>query len=897
MVVVWRFFEFCRNIFRRKRVERELDEEIHSYLELMAAEKESCGMAREEAVQMARRDLDGLDHVKESVRDVRTGVSLDILMQDIRYALRALARNRAFSTVAILTLGLGIGANTTIFTVVNGVLLKPLPYPEPDRLLMLFERQLSNGTLGTVAPANFFDWREQGHSFDKMAAIDPYPDFILNGAGEAKRLAGAAVSSDFFPLLGVRMVLGRGFLAEEDRPEQNQVVVLSYSTWQRNFGGRPDVVGQRLALNNTGYTVVGVLPRDFSLVSRASDFQSRNQFDVWTPLALPAPPEAWQRGTHPLCVFARLKPGIPIEQAQADLNRIAGNLQRLYPADDKEAGIAAVPMSLHVVANVRAALFTLLAAVGMVLLIACANVANLLLTRAVTRRKEMALRVTLGASPRRLAQQLLTESMVLAVIGGVLGFAIAFLSVPALVRYLPADLPRTSEILVDGRVLAFTSLLSLINGIVFGLVPLFQSRRVSARVSANDSLKQSGRGVAAGQSRLRSALIVGQVAVALVLLTGAGLMTRSFWNLLRVAPGFRTEHILTARLSLPPQYTDGYISGTGIHRRISAFQQQLLERVSSIPGVQSAAFTAYLPLSGADNSWSFYIEGRPAKPAGVFDMTNYRPVTAGYFETIGIPVERGRSFNSTDDEDHPLVVIVNQSMARSFWGQQNPIGQRLRFGDSKLRTIVGVVGDVHHEALGSKPTPEMYVPYSQVPNVEARPTVVLRTSVEPARVTSALRGAVSEVDSNVPMDHIETMQQIVSGSVGQSRFRTAVLAMFAVLALFVASIGLYGVMSYLVSQRIREFGIRMAVGASRGAVLRMVLVHAAKLVGIGICVGWVGAALLARLITSLLFEVAPFDPATLAIVSVSLAVVALVASLIPAQRAAKADPMSSLRYE
>jgi putative ABC transport system permease protein len=893
MVVVWRFFEFCRNIFGRKRVERELDEEIQSYLELTVAEKERGGMKHEEAVRMARRDLGGLDQVKESVRDVRTGVSLDTLMQDIRYALRTLVKNRAFSTVAILTLALGIGANTTIFTVVNGVLLRPLPYPDPDRLLMLFERQLSSGTLGTVAPANFFDWREQSHSFDRMAAIDPYPDFILNGAGEAKRLAGAAVSSDFFPLLGVRMALGRNFLAEEDRPGQNQVVVLSYSTWVRNFGARPDIVGRQLALNNTGYIVVGVLPRDFSLVSRASDFQSRNQFDVWTPLALPSPPEAWQRGTHPLCVFARLKPRVPIEQAQADLNRIAGNLQRLYPADDKEAGIAAVPMSQHVVANVRAALFTLLAAVGMVLLIACANVANLLLTRAATRQKEITLRVALGASRRRLAQQLLTESMVLAAIGGVLGFACAFLSVPALVHHLPTDLPRTSEIAVDGRVLAFTSLISLITGIVFGMVPLFQSRRVSA----NDSLKQSGRGVAQGQSRLRSALIVGQVAVALVLLTGAGLMTRSFWNLLRVAPGFRTEHILTARLSLPPQYTDGYKFGTGLHRRISAFQQQLLERVRAIPGVQAAAFTAYLPLSGRDNSWSFYIEGRPAKPVGVFDLTNYRPVSSGYFETIGIPVERGRSFNLTDDEDHPLVVIVNQSMARTFWGQQNPVGQRLRFGDSKPRTIVGIVGDVHHEALGSKPTPEMYVPYSQVPNVEARPTIVLRTSVEPSSLTGALRKAVSEVDSNVPMDHIETMQQIVSGSVGQSRFRTAVLAMFALLALFVASIGLYGVMSYLVSQRKREFGIRIAVGASHGAVLRLVLGHAAKLVSIGICVGLVGAALLARLIASLLFGVAPFDAATLASVSVLLAVVALVASFIPAQRAAQADPMESLRYE
>jgi putative ABC transport system permease protein len=529
----------------------------------------------------------------------------------------------------------------------------------------------------------------------------------------------------------------------------------------------------------------------------------------------------------------------------------------------------------------------------MVLLIACANIANLLLTRGTTRRKEMSLRVALGASRKRIAQQLLTESTVLATFGGLLGLALAFLGVPALVRHLPTDLPRISEITVDGRVLLFTSLVSLTTGIVFGMVPLFQSRRVSA----NDALKESGRAIATGQSRLRSTLIVGQVAIALVLLTGAGLMAKSLWMLLRVSPGFQTEHILTARLSLPPQYTNGYEFGTGRHRRISAFERDLLERVLVIPGVQSAAFTAYLPLNGVDNSWAFNIEGRPAKPVGTYDSTNYRPVSAGYFETMRIPLRRGRAFDSHDTEDNPLVVVINESMARIYWNQQNPVGQRVRFGGPEWRTVVGIAGDVHHEDLGAKPEPEMYVPYGQVPNVENRPTIVLRTSIEPANVTSALRKAVSEVDANVPMDQVETMKQIVSGSVGQSRFRTAMLLIFALLALFVASIGLYGVMSYLASQRIREFGIRMAVGASRGAVLRLVLGQAAKLVTGGICLGLVGAALLARLIASLLYGVAPFDPAILTSVSILLAVVALVAGYIPARRAARADPMESLRCE
>ncbi len=889
--MIRRLTAFGRNIFRRKQVERELDEEVRAYVELVAAEKVRRGMTPEEAFREARREAGGIERVKEKVRDVKAGAMVDALLQDLRYALRGFARNPAFAAAAIVTLALGIGANTTIFTVVNSVLLKPLPYPEPDRLLMLWERKLADNELTTVAPANFYDWRAQSRSFQKMAAVDPYPDFIFSGSSGAQRLSGADVTADFFPLFGVRMELGRNFLAEEDQPGRNRVVILSYSAWQSVSGGRRDIIGRSLTLNDGSYTVVGVLPRDFSLVRKASDFEGRASFDVWTPLALQSPPLPWQRGTHPLYVFARLKPGVTPMRAQADLNRIAGTLQQLYPGDDKGMGIAAVPMGGYVVANVRTALLTLLGAVGLVFLIACANIANLLLSRAAARQKEMALRVALGAGRRRIAQQLLTESMALAAIGGALGSAFAFLIVPALVRHLPADLPRTSEIAVDWRVLAFTVVMSLLTGIIFGLVPVLQSGPVE------DSLKRNARGVAAGQSRLRSALIVGQVAIALTLLAGAGLMMKSFRTLMQVTPGFRTDHILTARLSLPPYYTHGNEFGTGIHREITRFQRALLERVREIPGVRSAAFAAYLPLSGTHNDWAFFVEGRPIKPPGLFDVTNYRPVTAGYFETMGIPVLRGRGFNAQDDEDHPLVVLINASMARTFWGSQNPIGQRLRFGDDKWRTIAGVVGDVRHEGLAAKPAPEMYIPYGQVPNVEVRPTIVLRTSVDPASVTSALREAVRSVDPGVPMDQVETMKQLVYGSVEQSRFRTAVLLTFALLALFVASIGLYGVMSYSVSQRMREFGIRMAVGASRGAVLRAVLGQSAKLVGIGIAIGLIGAALLGRLIRSLLYGVAPSDAGTLAGVSVLLAIVALTASYIPAQRAASADPMASLRFE
>ncbi len=882
-----------RSLFRKDQVDRELDEELRAYQEMATEEKTKQGMNPNAALRAVRLERGSVEIAKEIVRSGGWESFVETCWQDFCFALRTLYKSPGFTVVVVLTLALGIGANTAIFTVVDGVILKPLPYPQPDRLVMLLEKQLSDGTLGTVAPANFFDWHQQSHSFEKMAAIDPYPDLIVTGSGEPRRLVGAAVSSDFFSLLGVRMALGRDFLPEEDRPGSNLVVVLSYSTWLQHFGGSPGIVGKPIRLNNTDGTVVGVLPRDFSLVSKASDFESRNHFDVWIPLALPSPPEPWQRGTHPLCVFARLKSGASLQQAQADLNLIAANLQRLYPTDDKERGITAVPLGQYVIANVRTALFTLLAAVGMVLLIACGNIANLLLTRGVTRQKEIAVRIALGASRSRLAQQLLTESMVLVLFGGLLGFLFARVGVPAILHYLPADLPRASEITVDGRVLTFTALISLSTGILFGLLPLFQSQRVSAQ----DSLKQSGRGMAPSQSRLRSALVIGQVAIALVLLTGAGLMIKSFWTLLSVSPGFQTEHILTARLSLPPQYTNGSVFGVGQHRRISAFQRELLDRVRGIPGVISAAFTAYLPLSGTESSWAFDIEGRPPRPVGVYNVAYYRPVSSDYFETIGIPILRGRSFAPSDDEDSPLVAIINESMVRAFWGQQNPVGQRVRFSDQKWRTIVGVVGDVHHESLGTKPEPEMYVPYGQIANVESRPTIVLRTSVEPTSLTSSLRQALSQLDAGVPMDQIETMKQIVSSSVGQPRFRTAVLFVLAFLAVFVASIGLYGVMSYLISQRTREFGIRVAVGASTGALLRLVLGQALKLVSIGISLGLVGAMVLAKSIAGLLYGITPFDTATFASMSLLLAVVAFAASYIPARRAASVDPMIALRYE
>jgi putative ABC transport system permease protein len=583
-----------------------------------------------------------------------------------------------------------------------------------------------------------------------------------------------------------------------------------------------------------------------------------------------------------------MKPGVTLEQAQAELDIIASNLERLYPNQNKGKSISAVPLQQHVVADIRGALLTLLAAVGLLLLITCANIANLLLTRAAARGREIAMRAALGASRARIARQLMTESLVLTAAGGLLGLIFVYAGVPALARHLPSDLPRTVEIAVDGRVLIFTSVVALLTGLLFGLAPVFYARR---------SLQQSGRGVIDGPSRLRGALIVGQIAMALALLTGAGLMAKSLWTLLQVPPGFRPDHMLTAQLSLPPQYTNDYKFGIGAHRQISAFQQRLLDRVRAIPGVKSAAFTAYLPLSGANNSWAFRIEGRPPKPPGEFDLVNYRPAGPGYFDTIGIPVQRGRGFTASDNEDRPLVITINESMARKFWGSADPIGQRVGFAGNEWRAIVGIVGDVHHHGLDTKATPEMYVPYAQAPNVEARPTIVLRTSIEPLNIAVPLRQAVAEVDRSVPIDRITTMQDLVSNSVGQPRFRTAVILTFSLLALFVASIGLYGVMSYVVSQRRQEFGIRMALGATPWAVMHLVLGQAAKLVGIGIVLGLTGAVLLSQTIATLLYGVAPVDGVTLASVTTVLALVGMAAVYVPARRAAKSDPMESLRHD
>jgi len=876
-----------RGTVRHEQRDLEFRDEVEEHVRLLTERYRREGMTAEAAMRAARQQFGNTTMLEEDRRDMQVFPAIESLRADLIYALRMLRKNRGFAAAAVVTLALGIGANTAIFSVCYAVLFKPLPYAEPGRIATLWERQ-RDGTLSEVAPANFVDWRDASRSFRGMAAVRApsfASSFILGGQNEASRLAGGDVSSSFFSVLGVRFMLGRNFRPDEDRPGGNHVAILSYQTWRTRFGADRDVAGKAIMLNDDRYTVVGVLPADFQFGSSAADFQARSQADIWVPLALD--PQRPQRNAHMLRVIARLAPGVTLAQAQAELDLIAATMARVYPDQDRDRGIAAISLAERVTATVRGPLRLLLGAVGLVLLIACANVANLLLSRAAARQPEMAVRVALGASHGRLVQQLLTESLLLAGIGGAAGLLVALAVTAALAPHLPPDLSRAAGMAGDVRILAFTAVISLATGTFFGLGPLVGTRRISA----GESLKQSLRVAGASHSRLRNGLAVAQMSIAVILLIGAGLMAKSLRALTHVAPGFRTESILTARLSLPgSRYPD--------NRRIAAFDRELLEALSRKPGVQSAGLATYLPLSALDNGSSFIVEGRPPLPVGMYNVAQYRPASAGYFETIGIPVLRGRSFTQADTADAPWVTVINESMAREYWGGQDSIGSRLQLGPGeRWRTVIGVVGDVLHEGLDAETKPEMYVPMDQSFNTESGPTIVLRTARDTGAAAGELRGAVAAIDRTIPVDRIQTMEQLVSGSVAQPRFRTVILAAFSMLALVMASIGIYGVMNYLVIQRTREFAIRMSMGATRAKVLRLVLSRAAALIGAGTCLGLAGSAGLVRVITGLLFGTAPLDPLTFVAAPALLAGVALAASYLPASRATRVDPMVALRSE
>jgi putative ABC transport system permease protein len=856
------------------------DDEVQEHIRLLTERYMRQGMSADEAARMARRQFGNMTRLREDWREQRMFPSLESLWRDLRHGARACWKNPGFSAAVVLTLALGIGANTALFSVCNTILLKPLQYQDPDRLVMLWE-QIPGVDRMSVAPANFVDWRAQTRSFSGVVAINPFLAFVMNTPDVPARVSAAAVSWNFFSVLDAPVAIGRGFLPEEDRPGNNSVVILSHSLWMERFGGRPGVVGSTVTLNDRRFTVVGVLPENFELVNGIL-FRGRMQFDIWIPLALNSNPS---RGSHPLRVLARLKPGVTVENAQSDASAVAANLARAYPEDDKDRGIAVVPLHDQVTGDVRPALVTLSGAVGFVLLIACANVANLMLSRGTSRQKEIAVRMAIGASRLRVARQLLMESAVLAGIGGAFGLLLAFVAVRLAAPYLPSDLARATGFPVDARVLVYTALISLATGALFGLAPLFQMRRISA----SESL-QHGTRIAGGSARLRSALVVTQMAVTMILLIGAGLLAKSLWTLLHVPPGFRTDHLVSARVTLPrSRYADT--------ARVSAFHRELIQRLQESPGIEAAGLAAYLPLSGQDNGWAFFIEGRPPLPVGVYNVAKYRPVSEGFFETIGMPMITGRAFTTLDRADSLRVVVVNQSMARQYWGSENPVGQRLRFGAPDWRTIVGVVGDVRHEALDDDAKPEMYVPFAQTPQPETVSTVVVRTSIDAGAMAKPLRDAVSSTDRTVPLDQVRTVEQIVSLSVSQPRFRTALLVVFSTLALLMASIGVYGTTSYSARQRTREFGLYVAIGATRRDVLRLVLGRTAIVIASGLALGLLASVGLTRVLTKFLYGVTPLDVATFVTAPLFLFAVALIASYVPARRATRVDPIVALRYE
>jgi putative ABC transport system permease protein len=798
------------------------------------------------------------------------------LWQDLRYGARMLVKNQGFTLIAVLTLALGIGANTVIFSVVDAVLLRPLPYPNSDQLVMLWQGGRSSNELGRlpVSPPELMDYREQNQAFQRLAAYT-MADVNLSGTGEPERLRATVVSSDWFAALGIQPMTGRVFLDNEHIPGQNNSVVLSYGLWQRRFGGDPNLLGQTLVLNGRAHTVAGIMPAGFRFPAEA---------ELWLPLALrPEQLSPRQRDRHYLNVIARRKDGVSLEQAQAEVRAIASR----FPGG---TNARLVPLQEQLVGKVKTALLMLLVAVGFVLLIGCANVGNLLLAQAASRRTEMAIRLALGAGRSRLLRQLLTESLSLGVLGAGLGLLLASWGID-LLRTLSQDvIPRVKEIGLDSRVLGFTLGLSVLTSLLFGLAPALRA----SRPDLNESLKAAkGSGGSLGRHRLRSLLVVSQMALALILLVGAGLLIRSFYRLTQVNPGFEPAQVLTADIALPFARYD-------TNEKRVAFYQQLVPRLEALPGVQSAGVVSDLPLSGMNADRSFTHDGiAPERMRRSPPSADYRHCSPNYFRAIRIPLVRGRYFTEQDALGTQRVAIINETLARRIWPNEDAVGKRITFfapqGLEDWRVIVGVVGDVRHHGLSSETKPEIYVPQYQTP--VATMTMVLRTTGDPQTVIAALREAVRSLDQDQPLFNIRSLEQLRSGSVASQRFSMLLLGLFAAVALLLAALGIYGVISYAVTQRTREIGVRIALGAQVKDVLKLVVKQGMTLALIGVLIGLGGALALTQLMKTLLFGVSATDPLTFAVVAMLLIAVALLAALVPARRATKVDPMVALRYE
>ena len=799
------------------------------------------------------------------------------LWQDVRYGLRTLLQAPGFTAVAVLTLALGIGANSAIFSVVHAVLLEPLPYEQPERIVMVWERWLKRGVNGSVTAPNFVDWREGNEVFVNLAGWRRQ-SVTLTGVDQPERIPGVLASAALFPLLGIEAKLGRTFLPEEEQPGRHRVVVLGHGLWQRRFGANPAIVGTAVTLNAEPYTVVGVMPEGFQFPAGV---------DLWTPLALDARQLSYT-GAHVIQVAGRLKPGITLEQAQAGMNALARRIEPQRPHSNSGWGVALVPLHEQLVSGVRQGLWVLLGAVGFVLLIACANVANLLLTRAAARGREVAIRAALGAGRWRLVQQLLTESVLLAWLGGSLGLLLSLWGMETLVRFAPVGLPRIGDVRMNGWVLGFTAVASLLTGALFGLAPALRASRADLTGSMRAALSAKSRLPVSGF------LVVCETALALMLLIGAGLLIRSFARLQVVRPGFDSRGVLTAQIDLPEaRYSGG--------ARQSAFWRDALERVAALPGVRAAGIVSGLPLTGPHNSMVITIEGRPPLEPSQMPFAFYKVASPDYFRALGVPLVRGRLFTERDVPGAPRVMLINDTMARRYWPGEDPVGKRLKLdnGEPEWVEVVGILGDVRQLALESEPGAEMYIPVRQVPEsfFPAMTMVVRSDGVPPESLMTAVTGVAQKLDPNVPVYNLRTMDEILARSMASRRFSLGLLGLFAGIAMGLAAVGIYGVMAYSVSRRTHEIGIRMALGARGSDVLRLVVVESMGLTLAGIALGMAGAWALTRLLAGGLYGVSPTDPATFVVVALLLAVVALVASYLPARRASRVDPLTALRYE
>jgi predicted permease len=818
------------------------------------------------------------------------------LGQDLRYGWRVLRKSPGFTAVAVLVLALGIGANTAIFSVVNAVLLRPLPFDQPDRLVHVWhlppQASFPGMTTFPVSPANFLDWRSQSHSFEGLSAYG-FGRYTLTGSGQPESTRVVAATSGFFSILHAQPLLGRGFLDGDVEPGRDHEVVLSYDFWSSHFGGNPDIVGKNIQLNGQAYTVVGVMKPGFAF---PVDTDPNTAPQMWKPLAWTGAERAI-RDDHNFGVVARLKPGVTLQQARAEMDTISGRLAQQYPKDNKGWGATAILLHDDLVGDVRPALLILLGAVAFVLLIACANVANLVLAKTLSRRKEVAIRTALGASRRRLLQQVLSETVLLALAGGALGLVFAHYGMMLMVKFLAQQLPRSTEIGLDGWVLAFTLGISLLTGFAAGLLPALRL----TREDVNQGLKQ-GLGRTASDTagnRTRSVLVVAEIALSLMLLIGAGLLIRSLWMLRGVNPGFDANRVLTMEISIP----QSKFASPG--QQVSFFQR-VLERVRALPGVQSAGLIDNLPLNDNGSHQPVQVEGRMAVPMADQPEVDVRLTSPGYLSAMHIPLLRGRDLNESDVAGRPGAVLISQSMAKEFWPNQDPIGKHidLYFFPGLQREVVGVVGDVKLDSINqTRPTQALYMPLAQLSAARGEDwhsfgmNLAVRTNTDPLGVVSAIANSVHEVDSEVPLLNIKTMDDAVSESLSPQRFTMLLLSGFAGLALLLAAVGIYSVLSYAVRRRLREIGIRMALGAQVSDVLRMVVVEGMKPTVLGVIIGLVGALALGRVLSSVIYGVSARDLATFSTVAVLMTGVGLLASTLPAYRATRVDPMKTLRDE